>query len=91
MRDHYNMGPEITKIESTEFQYPLEDVGYDEAGFNLVYEPGSTTYRKLFAIKVHMDAGITGKYVGGNSPAAAQYNTFADYLVGRDPLEREKH
>jgi L-alanine-DL-glutamate epimerase-like enolase superfamily enzyme len=85
------MAPQITKIESTEFQYPLEDVGYDDAGFNLVYEPGSTTYRKLFGLKIHTDTGITGEYVGGNSPAAAQYNMFANYLVGKNPLKREKH
>ncbi|WP_227377651.1 enolase C-terminal domain-like protein [Haladaptatus halobius] len=85
------MGPTITRIESVEFKYPLEDVGTDEAGFNLVYEPGTTTERKLFAIKVHTDTGITGEYVGGNSPAAAQWNMFADYLVGKNPLQREKH
>ena len=81
----------ITKIESTEFEYPLEDVGTDEHGFNLVYDPGETTYRKLFGLRIHTDAGITGEYVGGNSPGAAQINTFADYLVGKDPLQREKH
>lgn len=85
------MAPEITKIESTEFQYPLEDVGTDSNGFNLVYEPGGTTIRKLFGIKIHTDEGITGEYVGGNSPAAAQYNTFADYLIGKNPFKREKH
>jgi L-alanine-DL-glutamate epimerase-like enolase superfamily enzyme len=85
------MVPQITRIESTEFTYPLEDVGVDDAGFNLVYEPGSTTTRKLFAVRIHTDAGVTGEYVGGNSPAAAQYNTVANYLVGRNPLDREKH
>ncbi|AXG06113.1 mandelate racemase [Haloplanus rubicundus] len=85
------MGPRITRIESTEFEYPLADVGVDDAGFNLVYEPGTTTTRKLFAVRVHTDAGVTGEYVGGNSPAAAQYNTVANYLVGRNPLDREKH
>jgi L-alanine-DL-glutamate epimerase-like enolase superfamily enzyme len=85
------MAPTITRIESTEFRYPLPDVGYDDAGFNLVYDPGTTTDRRLFAVKIHTDAGITGEYVGGNSPAAAQYNTFASYLVGRDPLARERH
>jgi L-alanine-DL-glutamate epimerase-like enolase superfamily enzyme len=82
---------EIERIESIEFSYPLEDVGTDGAGFNLVYEPGSVTERKLFAIRVHTDEGITGEYVGGNSPGAAQINTFADYLVGKDPLARERH
>jgi L-alanine-DL-glutamate epimerase-like enolase superfamily enzyme len=84
------MAPEITEIESYEFSYPLEDVGTDGNGFNLVYDPGEVTERTLFAVKVHTDEGITGEYVGGNSPAAAQYNTFADYLVGKNPLHRER-
>ncbi len=85
------MAPTITKIESTEFQYELEDVGTDGFGFNLAYEPGTTTIRKLFALRIHTDEGVTGEYIGGNSPGAAQINTFADYLVGRNPLHREKH
>jgi L-alanine-DL-glutamate epimerase-like enolase superfamily enzyme len=85
------MSPEITKIESTEFSYPLADVGTDGNGFNLVYEPGETTERKLFALEIHTDEGITGEYVGSNSPAFAQINTFADYLIGKNPLERERH
>jgi L-alanine-DL-glutamate epimerase-like enolase superfamily enzyme len=86
-----DMGPEITQIESLEFRYPLEDVGTDENGFNLVYDPNETTERKLFGLRIHTDKGTTGEYVGGNSPAAAQINTFADYLVGKNPLKREKH
>ena len=85
------MPPRITKIESTEFAFPLEDVGTDGAGFNIVYDPGETTHRKLFGLKIHTDTGITGEYVGGNSPAAAQINLFADYLIGRNPLHRERH
>ncbi|MFB6185653.1 MAG: enolase C-terminal domain-like protein, partial [Halobacteriaceae archaeon] len=85
------MGPEITQIESVEFSYPLKDVGTDEAGFNLVYDPGTTTERKLFGLKIHTDTGITGEYVGGNSPGFAQVNMFADYLIGKNPLHREKH
>ncbi len=85
------MAPTITRIDSTEFAYPLEDVGLDGNGFNLVYEPGTTTHRTLYALRVHTDAGITGEYVGGNSPAAAQINTFADHLVGRNALRRERH
>ena len=49
------MGPEITKIVSTEFSYPLQDVGTDEHGFNLVYDPDSTTDRSLFAIEIHLN------------------------------------
>jgi len=85
------MPPRITKVETIEFGFPLEDVGYSSYGFDPVYEPGSTTERKLFAVRVHTDEGITGEYVGGNSPGAAQINMFADYLVGRNPLARERH
>ena len=84
------MTPEIVEIETIEFSYTIPDVGVDENGFNLVYNPGSSTDRKLFAIRIRTDVGITGEYVGGNSPGAAQINTFADFLVGKNPLEREK-
>lgn len=85
------MCPSITRIESVEFGYPLQDVGTDEAGFNLVYDPGCVTERKLFALRVCTDVGVTGEYVGGNSPGAAQWNSFAQYLVGKNPLARERH
>jgi L-alanine-DL-glutamate epimerase-like enolase superfamily enzyme len=85
------MAPTITRIESVEFAYPLADVGTDGNGFNLVYEPGTTTERKLFALRVETDAGVTGEYVGGNSPGAAQWNTFAEYLIGKSALARERH
>ncbi len=85
------MPPAITRIESTEFAYELEDLGPDEHGFNLVYDPGTTVERRLFGLKIHTDEGITGEYVGGNSPAFAQVNTIAQYLVGKNPLDRERH
>ena len=80
---------QISRIESTEFSYPIEDVGSD-AGYNLVYEPGATTERKLFGLRIETDEGVTGEFVGGNSPAFAQINTLADNLIGRDPLRRER-
>ena len=85
------MAPTITRIASTEFSYPLEDVGFSSYGFDPVYQPGAVTDRKLFAIEVQTDEGVTGEYVGGNSPGAAQINMFADYLVGENPFDREKH
>ena len=45
------MAPKITRIESTEFRYELEDVGTDKHGFNLVYAPGEVTERKLFGVE----------------------------------------
>jgi L-alanine-DL-glutamate epimerase-like enolase superfamily enzyme len=83
--------PTITSVENFEFTYGVEDVGADGHGFNLVYEPGTTTERALFAVRIHTDAGVTGEYVGGNSPGATRLNTIADRLVGKDALARERH
>ena len=85
------MAPEITRIETVEFAYRLEDVGTPPGGFDIVYDPGHTLERRLFATRVEASDGLAGAYVGSNSPGAAQINTVADYLVGRNPLERERH
>ncbi|PSP41331.1 mandelate racemase, partial [Halobacteriales archaeon QH_6_64_20] len=85
------MAPTITEIETTEFTYPLENVTTTPIGTDVLYEPGRTHERRTYAIRVHTDAGITGEYVGGNPPAFAQVNTVAGYLVGENPLHRERH
>ena len=85
------MALEITRIETTEFSYPIEDVGHDP-GFNLVYTPGETTQRTLYAMKVFTDDDdIVGEFVGSNSPGMAEFNEVADHLIGKNPLHREKH
>jgi hypothetical protein len=90
------MAPTISSIECIGFSYQLEDVGTDEFGFNLVYDPENVHERKMFALKIYTDAGIAGEYVdiggfGENGPVLAQVNMMADYLLGKDPLERERH
>lgn len=72
------MAPEITRVESIEFKYWIEDLGWDENGFNFVYDPGNSINRRLYGLKIHTDVGITGEYVGGTSPGMAQVNMFAD-------------
>src|SRR6202043_4136642 len=34
--------------------------------------------------------GLVGEYVGGTAASYAQVGMFAQYLLGRDPLEREQ-
>jgi L-alanine-DL-glutamate epimerase-like enolase superfamily enzyme len=85
------MGPTISRIESVEFTYELTDVGYAPNGFSVVYQPGETSERSLFALRVETDDGVTGEYVGGNSPGAAELNMVAAYLVGKNALAREEH
>ena len=79
----------ITRIEVHEFKFPLNDVTKDYNGFNLVYKRGATQVGTTYAIKVETNEGVTGEYVGGDSPGFAQFNMFADYLIGKDPIQRE--
>ena len=79
----------ITKIEVHEFTFPMNDVGKDYNGFNLVYEKGGQQTGYAYAMKVHTNEGVTGEYVGGDSPSFAEFNMFAKYLIGKDPLQRE--
>lgn len=85
------MAQEITRIEIMEFEYPLEDLGTDANGFNLVYDPGATLQSTQLAIKIHTDLGVTGEYVLVTSTSPGQLETYADYLVGKNPLKRERH
>jgi L-alanine-DL-glutamate epimerase-like enolase superfamily enzyme len=85
------MCPKITQIELVSFTYPVEGARLDTTKQKLVYAPGERYDRSAYGIKIHTDTGITGEYVGGNKPAATQVELCAEYLIGRDPLEREKH
>ncbi|WP_423750843.1 enolase C-terminal domain-like protein [Salinirarus marinus] len=90
------MTPEITSIDCTAFSYHIDDVGTDGNGFNLVYQPGNEHERKMFALRINTDVGVTGEYVdiggfGENGPVEAQVRMMADYLVGKNPLARERH
>ena len=79
----------ITSIEVDEFKFPLKDVTKDYNGFNLVYKKKSTQTAVTYALKVFTNQGITGTYIGGDSPSFAQFNMFASYLIGKNPLHRE--
>jgi len=85
------MAPTITRIETTEFTYPIADAGTNPHGFDLAYRPGNTHRRTGYGVRIHTDAGITGEYVGGTPPGLAQVNMVADYLVEKNPLDRERH
>jgi L-alanine-DL-glutamate epimerase-like enolase superfamily enzyme len=82
--------PRITKIAVHEYEYTVNDLGMDGSGFNIVYVPGGTITRKGYIIRIFSDLGVTGEFAGGH---AAEYSTlpsFAQYLIGRNALERER-
>ncbi len=85
------MSPQITRIELTAFTYPIADVRIDHTSQKLVYAPGETHERQIHAIRIHTDTEFTGEYIGGGKPAATQVGLCAEYLLGADPLQREKH
>jgi L-alanine-DL-glutamate epimerase-like enolase superfamily enzyme len=85
------MPPAITRIETVEFEYPVEQTGTTPGGFGPVYDPSGTNTFQQYGIRIETDAGITGEYVGGSSPGLAQVNMVADYLIGKNPLNRERH
>jgi L-alanine-DL-glutamate epimerase-like enolase superfamily enzyme len=79
----------ITKIEVHEFTFSMHDVGKDYNGFNLVYEPGGQQTGTSYATKVFTNEGVTGEYIGDDSPSFAEFSMFAGYLIGKDPIQRE--
>ncbi|HEX5503549.1 MAG TPA: enolase C-terminal domain-like protein [Thermomicrobiales bacterium] len=82
--------PRITRLTVHEYAYPLDDMGYDYNGFNLVYQPGNHLDLRGYVFTVETDAGVTGEYAGGNAVSYAQVGMVAHYLLGKNPLERER-
>ncbi|MGI6379705.1 MAG: enolase C-terminal domain-like protein [Anaerolineae bacterium] len=81
--------PLITKIESVAFETTLHDLGRDYNGFNLVYQPGSVLTGTHKVLLIHTSAGVTGETLAGGD-CFATLPTYANYLIGRNALERER-
>jgi L-alanine-DL-glutamate epimerase-like enolase superfamily enzyme len=80
----------IEAVEVHEFTYRLEDVGTHEG--HQVYDPGSTVEPPGFVLTIRADDGTEGHYRGFMyaPPMITQVKMAApEFLVGRDPLERE--
>ena len=81
--------PIITGFEVIEFDdRPLEDMGTDYNGFNLIYQKGSRLPRTGSILRMHTSVGITGEIVAGAGLAAQP--KYARYLIGKNALERER-
>ncbi|MFD3484685.1 enolase C-terminal domain-like protein [Streptomyces sp. NPDC058665] len=79
----------IERIRIDKAKFDMLDFSKHPTGFSLVYTPGSRKPTSAYAIRIYTDEGAVGQYVGGNSVATAQVKMFGDYLVGKDPLQRE--
>lgn len=81
----------ITHIDIHEVQWTTPDLGPDDYynGFNLVYKPGATLTRTARILQIHTNEGLHGEFVGGTAGDYAQMGMYFDYLIGRNPLQRE--
>jgi L-alanine-DL-glutamate epimerase-like enolase superfamily enzyme len=81
--------PVITGFETIEFEdRPLEELGTDYNGFNVVHVPGSTIPRTGSVVRMHTSVGISGECLGGIGLMGQR--RYADYLIGKNALERER-
>jgi len=75
----------ITRVTVTRYDWGIQDLGREERlGFDLVYRPGNRLQAPGSILTVETDAGVKGEVPGGIDARAAQY------LLGRNPLERDK-
>src|SRR5688572_4748231 len=88
--EHMTEQLRITRLAVHQYRWTLDDLGYDYNGFNLVYQAGNRLQAAGYVFTVETDAGITGEYAGGNGVSYAQVDMFAQYLIGKNPLERER-
>ncbi|MGN6759158.1 MAG: enolase C-terminal domain-like protein, partial [Thermomicrobiales bacterium] len=80
----------ITRLTVQQYGYELPDMGYDYNGFNNVYQPGARSRAGGYIFTIETNEGITGEYAGGNSVSYAQIGMVAQYLLGKNPLTRER-
>ncbi len=81
--------PKITRLTVHQYSWPIADMGYDYNGFNMVYQRGNRIEATGYVFTIETDAGVTGEYAGGMSVSYAQVGMVANYLIGKNPLERE--
>ncbi|WP_254524518.1 enolase C-terminal domain-like protein [Natrinema caseinilyticum] len=80
----------ISEIQIDEFTYELEDVGNSHG--HQVYDPGNTLETPGFILTIRTADGLEGTYRSityARSMITQIEMAAAEFLVGRDPLERE--
>ena len=80
----------ITRLKVSQCAWEIDDLGVDYNGFNHVYQAGSRLRALGYVFRIETSEGITGEYVGGNAVSYAQIAMVAQYLIGKNPLERER-
>lgn len=80
----------ISSISLSKYPVVKRNLGTDYNGFNLVYEPGAILETAGYVLTIQTQGGVSGEFVGGQDADYAQLPKLAQYLLGRNALERER-
>ncbi|HTN64298.1 MAG TPA: enolase C-terminal domain-like protein, partial [Devosia sp.] len=80
----------IKRLTVTQYKWKRRDLTGDYNGFNHVYLKGGEVEFTDYVMTMETEAGITGTYAGGVGVSYAQVAMAAQYLIGKNALEREK-
>lgn len=83
------MALKITGVEIHEFEREVRDMGPSPVIER--YQPGTSHTAYSWALRIMTDAGVAGEYVSVYPAHATLLKTraVADYLIGKNPLDRE--
>jgi L-alanine-DL-glutamate epimerase-like enolase superfamily enzyme len=81
--------PVITKVDVTEFEYTLNDMGREPTISLPVYRKGSTLTSTARIVRVFTDQGVIGEYLGGSATEYSALPMFIGAVLGRSGLARE--
>ena len=81
--------PIVTKVDVTEFEYTLTDVGVDPTINIPLYKKGSKLSPRARILRVFTDQGVTGEYLGGSATEHSAIPMFIKAVLGRNALARE--
>ena len=83
--------PIIRRITLSRYRFPFEGVGRDLSfAMGPFYEPGGKGARSVLGIRIETDMGVTGEYMSIAPGVFEQVQQFADFLIGKSALERER-
>ena len=80
----------IKRLTVHQYKWKRRDLTGDYNGFNHVYLKGGEVEFTDYVLTIETEAGITGEYAGGVGVSYAQVAMAAQYLIGKNALEREK-
>jgi L-alanine-DL-glutamate epimerase-like enolase superfamily enzyme len=77
----------ITGVEIHDFAREVKDMG--RSAVDARYQPGTSYKHQSFAMRILTDEGISGEWVTTYIAEAALLKPIAEYLIGKNPLDRE--